>query len=614
MLSKSYRVIFIGLAVMLAGGFSSASYAASLGEKYNLDLSNFITFQNGTFKEQYVTASYTSESLAEHSIDDTSASAGRSSALENETICLVTGKYSVSSSSIQLNYESDSCGNKQGATTAFLDANAETVTIEEKTFRSVSAVGTSRSTSRRTLRESASDAPVQDGETSEAPITETAEPETSEETLASSDTADIEASYQNWQSNTAKAMEDLNNNSGGMWYCSSGRPRLSSTYWTWTSSVGSGGWIPSSQVKPSEAVNWYFGQISSDEACTECLMAARASFYKGLLDTIGVAAFDQWFENHRSDLVISNNSYAPSPIRMNKPISSEADLSRGDWVYFQNWVTYSGCPDINLMQRENAITQSSGDPKTFIGLGIPGRGGAPVLGQSILDDLRGAWEGTSCPQEREGKLRTDIVATASAAYFEQVINATTTTPTDPTEPTDPTDPHSGDSISIDGDFGDWGNVTPLADSVLDGGVIDWDKVWFSEGTSQLSFSYTDYNQFQTSNYEAEPYYWNIFLDSDNQTSTGYQFGVLSADYLVAGKNLYRYTGNGSSWAWSYMEDVSHAFNGSRVELAINKSSLGLSSESSSHRALFWGQHPSDNKSDYIMIGVNADGSGEVLGR
>jgi len=63
-----------------------------------------------------------------------------------------------------------------------------------------------------------------------------------------------------------------------------------------------------------------------------------------------------------------------------------------------------------------------------------------------------------------------------------------------------------------------------------------------------------------------------------------------------------------------MEDVSHAFNGSRVELAINKSSLGLSSESSSHRALFWGQHPYDNRSDYIMIGVDADGGSQVLDR
>jgi hypothetical protein len=63
-----------------------------------------------------------------------------------------------------------------------------------------------------------------------------------------------------------------------------------------------------------------------------------------------------------------------------------------------------------------------------------------------------------------------------------------------------------------------------------------------------------------------------------------------------------------------MEDVSHAFNVDRVELAISKSSLGLSSELSSYRAIFWGYHSADNKSDYIAISTNPGGGGEVLER
>jgi len=592
MLTGNYRSLLVWLAIILTGSFVSASYAANLGGKYSLDLSNFIVFENGKFKRQYLSTHF----IPEITLGEETAGSSRTPAPESETICLVTGTYSISTSSIQLDYENDSCGMQEGSVTAFFDANAEAITIEGETYkRSTGAIGISSRES------SITEVPDQEGVTSEAPASE---PGGAEEIAPSSEaTPQIEASFEVWQSNTAQAMEDLNNNSGGMWYCSSGRPRLNAQYWTWTSSIGSGGWIPNSQVKPSEAINWYFGQISNDEACTECLMAARASFYKGLLETIGVDAFDQWFENHRSDLVISNNSYAPSPLRVNKPVSSESDLSRGDWVYFQNWVTYNGCPDINLMQGENAITQSSGEPKTFIGLGIPGRGGAPILGQTILDQLRSAWQGTSCPQEREGQLRTDMVATSSGAYFEQVMNATTGTP-----------PHGLDGITIDGAFDDWANITPLTDSVFDGGVIDWDNVWFHEDDKFLSFSYDEANQFQGVNYESEPYYWQIFLDSDNQTSTGYPFGLVSADYLIAGKNLYRYTGNGRSWSWSYMEDVRHAFNGSRVELAVNKSALGLSSEAASHRALFWGQHPNDNRGDSLIISVDANGNGSVLER
>jgi hypothetical protein len=607
MLLKNYRAVFIWLAVILVGGFASiSSYAAELDGKYNLDLSNYIIFENGAFKQQYVITDFMPEPSPEETLDVNPDSSGRSPALENETICLVTGQYSVSSSSVQLDYGNDTCGTKNGTETAFFDAISRTVTIGEQRFSNhVSSVGTG---SRATRELSITEIPVEGGEISEAPAQETSgapslssasEESPSFSIASSSESATaIESNFQTWQSNVAQAMEDLNNNSGGMWYCSSGRPRLSATYWTWTSNIGTGGWIPNSQVKPSEAINWYFGQISNDEACTECLMAARASFYKGLLDTIGVEAFDSWFENHRSDLVISNHSRAPSPVRMNKPVSSEADLARGDWVYFQNWVTYRGCPDIGLMQGENAITQSSGNSKTFIGLGIPGRGGSPVLGQSILDSLRNAWQGTSCPQEREGQLRTDIVATASASYFERVINATTTTPP------------SGAGISIDGDFSDWGNVASLADSVGDGGIIDWDKVWFHESGSHLSFSYNFLNANQISNYQSDSTPWSIILDSDNQSSTGYPLGLLGADYLITGKQLYRYVNGG----WSYMEDVSHAFNVDRVELAISKSSLGLSSELSSYRAIFWGYHSADNKSDYIAISTNPGGGGEVLER
>jgi hypothetical protein len=401
---------------------SSLSFGASLDGKYNLDISNFVIFEKGEFKQQYITSKYIVERLPESFVDDGPDSYGLSSALENETICLVNGTYSVSSSSIQLSYESDSCENKKGDIVALIDEAAGTIVIEGKTFskdvlnlpirldRSTSPGG---SISGAPSEEVTEQAPLS---ASPAQVRPSVSPGTS--------IIDIEAGLKAWQSNTAQAMEDLNNNWSGIWYCSSGNPRLNSSYWTWTYSVGRGGWIPNRRIKPSKAVNWYFGQVSSSEACTECLMAARASFYKGLLDTIGKVAFDNWFDNRRSDLVISNYGYAPSPTRVNKPIFSEADLSRGDWVYFQNWVSSRSCPAVDPMQGENAITQSSGTPKSFIGLGMPGRNYPPVIGQVILDDLYRSWQSTGCPQEREGQLRTDLVATASASYFNRIINGT----------------------------------------------------------------------------------------------------------------------------------------------------------------------------------------------
>jgi len=406
--------------------FSSTSFGESLDGKYNLDISNFIIFEKGTFEQQYITTQYGVEKLPEGLAAEDPDSFGLSSALEDETICLVSGVYSVSSSNIRLSYEKDSCDNKEGDIVALIDATAGSIVIEGKTFTKNVLnlpIGLGRSTSpgddisgAPSVEAFAPSVEASGGEWAPSQIRPSVSPSTS--------IVDIEAGLKAWQSNTAQAMEDLNNNWSGIWYCASGNPRLNASYWTWSYNVGRGGWIPNRRIKPSEAVNWYFGAVSSSEACTECLMAARASFYKGLLDTIGKVAFDNWFKYRRSDLVISNYGYAPSPTRVNKPVSSEADLSRGDWVYFQNWVSSRSCPAVNPMQGENAITQSSGTPKSFIGLGMPGRGYQPVIGQVILDDLYRSWQRTGCPQEREGQLRTDLVATASASYFNRIINGT----------------------------------------------------------------------------------------------------------------------------------------------------------------------------------------------
>ncbi|RUM94088.1 MAG: hypothetical protein DSZ28_04970 [Thiothrix sp.] len=415
---NKFRTIFTSLIFILPGIFVSASYGANLEGKYNLDISNFVVFSSGEFRLQYVTNNYVAESLPEGSVEEEPASSGLSSALENETICLATGRYSASSSNIELSYVSDSCNQREGMVTALYEPSVAAITIDDITYSKTTPARTTRSTS---PEESISEAP--EAEAPEESASSEESPEVAAESISSSvSILDIEAGLETWKSNTAQAMEDLNNNYSGIWYCSSGNPRLDSSYWTWTSNVGRGGWIPNSQVRPSEAINWYFGDVSRGEACTECLMAARASFYKGLLDTIGEAAFDRWFENNRSHLIISNYGSAPSPIRVNKPISSESDLSRGDWVYFQNWVSARTCPDINPLQGENAITQNNSDLKTFIGLGMPSRGSSPVEGQVILDDLYNAWQSTSCSQTRQGQLRTDIVATASATYFQRIVD------------------------------------------------------------------------------------------------------------------------------------------------------------------------------------------------
>jgi len=375
---------FFSLLSLFFWAYSSIAQGTEIEGKYSHDIVNFILFEEGQFNEQYVTDGY---------IPAISLEESDGPSIERETICLARGTYTITASSIHLLYEVDSCNIEQGVKTVNYEIESDTIIINNKIYR--------RSDSDRLgdLRLRSVDQNLS--------------------------VSDVEAGLKSWQWHVAQAMQDLNNNENGIWYCSHGAPNLDSTYWTWSSSVGAGGWIPNiAEVEPSAAINWYFGSVSAYAGCTECLMAARASFYKGLLETIGRTAFNNWFNNNNENpqLVISYNGHAPSSTRMNKPILSETDLDRGDWVYFQNWVSASGCPDINPMQGENAITQDTNNPRTYIGLGMPGRGGEAITGQDILTHLRDAWQRTECPQEREGKLRTNNVSTASPTYFSDIAN------------------------------------------------------------------------------------------------------------------------------------------------------------------------------------------------
>jgi hypothetical protein len=67
-------------------------------------------------------------------------------------------------------------------------------------------------------------------------------PVTFEATAAvlSSSQVDLEAGQAAWAWHVAKAMEELNNNWFGIWYCGGSSLELSPTYWRWDSNVGDG--------------------------------------------------------------------------------------------------------------------------------------------------------------------------------------------------------------------------------------------------------------------------------------------------------------------------------------------------------------------------------------
>jgi len=68
--------------------------------------------------------------------------------------------------------------------------------------------------------------------------------------------------------------------------------------------------------------------------------------------------------------------------------------------------------------------------------------------------------------------------------------------------------------------------------------------------------------------------FHVFVDSDQNTSTGYATGGLGADYMIENGTLYQHTGGATSWTWTNLGAVAAYTNtGSKVSWTVSRASM-----------------------------------------
>lgn len=68
--------------------------------------------------------------------------------------------------------------------------------------------------------------------------------------------------------------------------------------------------------------------------------------------------------------------------------------------------------------------------------------------------------------------------------------------------------------------------------------------------------------------------YQAYLDTDNNTATGYQNDALGAEYMLEGQTVWRYTGDGESWSWSPQGSTTNAISGQAAEFSFPRSWIG----------------------------------------
>jgi Bacterial Ig domain len=131
------------------------------------------------------------------------------------------------------------------------------------------------------------------------------------------------------------------------------------------------------------------------------------------------------------------------------------------------------------------------------------------------------------------------------------------------------------NITLDGSLAEWATLASFGPDPADvagaANLLDWREAWMAHNGSNI------YLALRNSGNIALSWAYNLYLDTDGSSATGYRQGSrfpIGADYLLQGGWLYRYTGDGSTWSWISVVSVPAAVSGSGAEFAIPRSALG----------------------------------------
>ncbi|MCD8534135.1 MAG: putative Ig domain-containing protein [Verrucomicrobia bacterium] len=127
-------------------------------------------------------------------------------------------------------------------------------------------------------------------------------------------------------------------------------------------------------------------------------------------------------------------------------------------------------------------------------------------------------------------------------------------------------------IVLDGNLADWPADGWIIQDPLDvsgtGVQVDLTELRILHDESSVCLAYVNQSPITLN--------WGyvFYMDTDLNSSTGYSFWGLGADYMVSGKDLYRYRGDGTSWSWELLFTLPVGQSGNSIEMGFPSSLIG----------------------------------------
>ncbi len=131
------------------------------------------------------------------------------------------------------------------------------------------------------------------------------------------------------------------------------------------------------------------------------------------------------------------------------------------------------------------------------------------------------------------------------------------------------------NIKIDGQLSDWPIEALVAldpkDATGGNNRLDYMRTWAAHDAENLYFRYDNH----APNNTELTWGYSIGIDLDGAVN-GYTGGLLpiGIDYMIESNDVYRYTGDGTSWSWQWLAKAVAELNGQTTELGLPRVLLG----------------------------------------
>ena len=127
-------------------------------------------------------------------------------------------------------------------------------------------------------------------------------------------------------------------------------------------------------------------------------------------------------------------------------------------------------------------------------------------------------------------------------------------------------------LTVDASLSDWQGVSPIAmdprDAHKPDDGLDWKNIYLAHDSHFLYVAYDSYLPI-TLNWAH-----NIFIDCDENESSGLQYAGMGVDILIQQGRVYKYLGDGTSWEWLNLFTANQSITSNLVEIAIPRIAVG----------------------------------------